>query len=168
MRTIIIAAVAIATAGSAFADQEIHGQARVIDGDTLAIGKEHVRLLDIDAPELDQTCGLNDHGGTYACGRYAKQTLHDLINGQTVHCTTTKKDKYQRWLAICSTHEIDDLGRQMVRIGWALVPALYSTKYYYYQDAAKKEHLGVWSYGTTIQNPWEWRKQHAKPVSLSK
>jgi len=35
---------------------DITGPARVIDGDTIAIGGERIRLHGIDAPEMKQTC----------------------------------------------------------------------------------------------------------------
>ncbi|HYI06550.1 MAG TPA: thermonuclease family protein, partial [Reyranella sp.] len=40
----------------AHAETSITGQAHVIDGDTFDIGEERIRLADIDAPELGQSC----------------------------------------------------------------------------------------------------------------
>jgi endonuclease YncB( thermonuclease family) len=53
----LLAAVLSATAISAQAD--VVGTARVIDGYTIVIDGEHVRLRGIDAPETDQTCSRN-------------------------------------------------------------------------------------------------------------
>ena len=45
---------------------EITGPARVIDGDTIEVAGERIRLHGIDAPEMDQTCEWPD--STIACG----------------------------------------------------------------------------------------------------
>jgi endonuclease YncB( thermonuclease family) len=51
---IALAVVLSVIAVSAHAD--VAGPARVIDGDTIVINGEHVRLQGVDAPEADQTC----------------------------------------------------------------------------------------------------------------
>jgi len=62
MRPIIIAFVA-ATLTPAVAPAQatslLTGPARVIDGDTIIVAGEHVRLEGIDAPERKQTCQRN-------------------------------------------------------------------------------------------------------------
>ena len=39
-----------------FAEEIIYGKPKVIDGDTIHIGKNKIRLFGIDAPEKDQIC----------------------------------------------------------------------------------------------------------------
>ena len=46
---------------------DLTGVPRIVDGDTLAIGSEKVRLQGIDAPETDQFC-LNANGVRWTCG----------------------------------------------------------------------------------------------------
>ena len=50
----IVGVVAVLLAITAFAD--VTGNARVVDGDTIHIGKTKVRLWGIDAPETKQVC----------------------------------------------------------------------------------------------------------------
>ena len=58
MRCLLVAF--LVAAGAASATDLIVGPARVVDGDTLAIGDERIRLIGIDAPGL---------GARMVCGR---------------------------------------------------------------------------------------------------
>ena len=76
------AACLILMGGSALA--AISGPPRVVDGDTLEVAAQRVRLFGIDAPALDQLC---QHGGQeYQCGRVARAALWDLVGGLDVSC----------------------------------------------------------------------------------
>ena len=52
---------------------DITGKARVIDGDTIEVGNERVRIHGIDAPEARQTC--TDGGREWTFGREATFAL---------------------------------------------------------------------------------------------
>jgi endonuclease YncB( thermonuclease family) len=60
------------------------GVAKVIDGDTFAIGETIVRLADVDAPELAQRCDgprpLRD------CGAFVADALAERIGAREVRC----------------------------------------------------------------------------------
>ena len=60
--------------------REVRGPARIIDGDTLELRGQVVRLLDIDAPETGQDC----HGSP--CGTEATNFLKRLTARQQVSC----------------------------------------------------------------------------------
>ena len=64
MRALALAA-ALLLATPALA-QDITGPARVIDGDTLDVAGQRIRLYGIDAPEKNQTCQIEDV--SWACG----------------------------------------------------------------------------------------------------
>lgn len=53
----LVLAFTVATASA----ETIAGRASVIDGDTLEIHAERIRILDIDAPESRQTCQDQAH-----------------------------------------------------------------------------------------------------------
>lgn len=61
---------------------DVTGPTRIIDGDTIVISGERIRLHGIDAPELKQTC----KGKEQLCGQLAKQTLEKFVRGQEVVC----------------------------------------------------------------------------------
>ena len=76
------------------AQADVTGKANVIDGDTIRIAGERIRLHGIDAPEMDQVCHTT-RGRPYECGVVAKKALSDLLRGRTV--------KGERWF--CSEAE---------------------------------------------------------------
>src|SRR5262245_32000118 len=64
-----------------------------IDGDSLRSGTEEVRIMGIDAPELNQTC-RDERGRGWACGREARKQLSALIARGEVRCTPNGRDRY--------------------------------------------------------------------------
>jgi endonuclease YncB( thermonuclease family) len=133
---------------------DITGKPRIIDGDTIEVAGERIRLHGIDAPESKQTCEWP--GKTIPCGRLATLALMDLTAGSVVTCKTHEKDRYGRWVAICYDPDGFDLGRNMVHTGWALAYRRYSTDYVGTEDKARDAKRGMWK-GEFVP-PWDWRR----------
>ncbi len=127
---------------------EIVGAARIIDGDSLEIEGLRIRLVGIDAPELDQIC--SDGAASYACGDEARTALNRLVAGRVVACLTKRKDRYDRFLSTCTAGD-RNLNVAMVESGWALA----SGDYRLAEDGARRERRGLWS--GTFENPRDWR-----------
>ncbi len=115
MRRVFIIAILIAVMPvSALAD--IIGPARVIDGDTIEVQGQRIRLHGIDAPEGRQLCF--DDGEPWLCGTAATNALRNKIGDRQVTCEELDRDCYERVVAKCPV-DGEDLGEWMVLRGWA-------------------------------------------------
>jgi hypothetical protein len=97
----IVATVVTMWASAACLADDLTGQPRVIDGDTMAVASRHVRLQGIDAPETDQVC-LDAQGERWTCGITARERLSSHIAGRAVTCASRGEDRFGRTLATCS------------------------------------------------------------------
>ena len=133
----------------------ITGHAVVVDGDSLRIGNDPVRLAGIDAPELGQSC-TGPSNVEWECGLEAKRQLAGRIGNKPVSCRQIKIDSYDRIVAICTTANGDDLSAEMVRSGYALTGGG-DHRYIQEETLARSAGAGMWSGSFRI--PWEWRTQ---------
>jgi endonuclease YncB( thermonuclease family) len=141
------------TMSAAMAD--ITGKPRIVDGDTIHIGKTKIRLHGIDAPEAKQTC--TKEGKEWLCGQEATWALARIIEGHWVTCQQKDIDRYKRIVAVCYMAEGQiDINGLMVEQGWALAYRKYSEDYIGQEDVARDSRAGIWA-GEFVK-PWEWRK----------
>lgn len=116
----------------------ISGIASVIDGDTIEIHGERIRLGGFDAPESGARCGRSN------VHNLAANALADHIASRTVTCTITGRDAYGRTTADCSVDSVD-LGDHLVSAGWARDWPRYSSGRYASAEAQARcacRHLG--------------------------
>ena len=129
------------------------GEARIIDGDTVEISGERIRLHGIDAPESRQTCSVV--GEEWRCGESATLALVDETTGQPLTCKGNKRDRYGRLIAVCYSGT-EDLNAWMVREGWAVAYRRYSKDYVDEEAEARAAGRGVWRGDFML--PWKWRQ----------
>jgi endonuclease YncB( thermonuclease family) len=156
IRLLTIGALVLTAASSLAAREQaapIIGRASVIDGDTIEIRGQRIRLFGIDAPEGRQTC-TDQKGATYRCGQKAAQALDDRISDGVVTCEPKDRDRYGRVVAICRAYG-EDLSAWMAGLGWALAYRQYSPQYVPAEELAERRKAGMWS-GQFVP-PWEWR-----------
>jgi endonuclease YncB( thermonuclease family) len=70
--------------------EDLAGQASVIDGDTLRVAGQKVRLQGLAAPELQEPGG-----------RAAKNAMIQIVEGQQVSCELDGTTSYDRVVGIC-------------------------------------------------------------------
>ena len=140
---------------SIFADEMIEGYAKIIDGDTIHIGKNKIRLHGIDAPEKNQKCFISDN--VWNCGEESTNNLIKLIYLKKVNCKILGQDKYKRYIGECYINNIN-INKWMVINGWALAYRYYSIDYVKDENIAKKNNMGIWQ--GSFENPWEFRKKN--------
>ena len=112
------------------------GTASVIDGDTIEIRGQRVRLYGIDAPESSQLCYQAD-GSPVRCGQQAALALDALLQEQTCRCDIQDQDRYDRKVAICYVQDTD-INEWMVARGWALAYRKYSQQYVATEQVAQQ------------------------------
>lgn len=74
-------------------------RAIIVDGDTIAIGSERIRLLNVDAPEsFRPRCDAE-----LIAGLKAKERLAQLLRGRSVEIYRGGQNRYRRTLARASS-----------------------------------------------------------------
>ena len=146
---------AITLSGPALSASPLIGVASVIDGDTIEIHGQRIRLYGIDAPEGSQLC-TQPTGEKWRCGQRAAFALSDYIGSGTVECEPRGLDRYRRVLAVCFLRG-EDLNGWLASSGWALAFRRYSLDYVEQENAAQLARVGVW-FGS-FDPPWEWRSE---------
>ncbi len=112
---------------------------RVIDGDTYEVllngKKKHIRLMNVDAPELKQ-----------AFGAAIKDSLINLLKAKTVKIEIFKLDIYGRMLAKVS-YQGKALDSLLVAKGWAWCYEKYNTNNLLamQQIVAIQQRKGLWN-----------------------
>lgn len=153
LRSLLVLCLAAPAAGA----ETVEGRARVIDGDTLAIGAVHVRLFGIDAPEHDQNCDRD--GVVWACGQAAAQALAKAVGRARLVCEVKDRDRYGRMVSICWRGRAD-LGEVMVAQGAAMAYRRYSQRYAAVEDAARVQRMGIWA--ARMETPEAYRHGDAQ------
>ena len=147
---IFLAILGLAIGLQEYSKTQLAGRLQVLDGDSIKLQGQEIRLLGIDAPEYGQTCLTRD-GSKYPCGRQSRNYLQNLVRGRDVECTAFGKDRYERLLALCKVGEAE-INRDLVLNGWAVSFGDYRWE----ENEARLAKRGIWS--GEFQKPADWRK----------
>lgn len=150
-----VAALCCTIAGPGFANS-IAGQASVIDGDTIEIHGERIRLVSIDAPEARQPC-FDRQGRAWRCGQQAALALSDFIAFRPVTCLSEGRDRYRRILGDCAVAGTS-LSAWMIENGWAVPYYDRNHLHAAAADRAEAAQRGIWS--GKFEMPSDWRRRN--------
>jgi endonuclease YncB( thermonuclease family) len=132
--------------GSLSKGDQISGPATVVDGSSLDIKSNRMRIWGIDTPERGAWCYRSDR--RWKPMDDATSALRRCLQGKTVTCRVQKVER--SWFRLrhtseCWTEDGHDLGDCMIRAGWATDYSCYSGGYYRdLETEAKNKGLGLW------------------------
>ena len=127
---LVVGAVLAANRG----EQVLAGPASVIDGDTMRVAGQKVRLQGLAAPEINEPGGLK-----------AKNALIELVRGQHVTCELDGTTSYDRVVGICYAGG-RDLAAVLIRWGFARDCEWYSGGRYQKLEPESAESLPLPGY----------------------
>jgi len=126
----------------------------VVDGDTVRVGGQTIRLHGIDAPETDQRC-LRPDGQRWACGVWAAGQVAARWAGRPATCDPVDTDRYGRIVAVCRVGGVD-IGAELVAEGVAFAYRRYSRAYVGLERRAAARGFGL--HGSEVVRPEDHRR----------
>lgn len=123
-----------------------------IDGDSIRLGGDQIRLEGIDAPEHAQAC-RDAAGRSYDCGRVSRRFLSGLLAKRELRCLVSGQDRYKRSLARCFAGD-EEINATLVRMGHAIAFGRYESE----EDEAKSSKRGIWA--GSFERPADYRRAH--------
>jgi len=133
----------------------------VVDGDTLYIKgtsseKTRVRLIGVDAPEMDPPSHWGDRATAYTRGRLAGKQVTVKLDG------TQSRDHYGRLLAYLYVTDSDNFNFDLIRDGQAYADRRHGhslrSQFEIAETESRKKGRGLWKEVRDDQQP-EWRKR---------
>lgn len=131
----------------------VAGRMDIVDGDTLRIGAQRLRLFGVDAPERAQSCTTAE-GHIWPCGAWVTAQVRQRYQGAYARCTELAQDRYGRSVVRCEVAG-GDLGHWLVREGLAFAYRKYSRRYVAVETQAVAARRGV--HGSDVQHPAAFR-----------
>lgn len=128
---------------SADARAEFAGPPRVIDGATIVVAGQRIRLWGIVAPPLGYVCRGNGHD--FDCGAIARTQLLDLTAGSAVVCEPADSldAAADEIVGMCMAGGFS-INRNMVYTGWALADRTLGDRYVAIENEARQAKRGLW------------------------
>ncbi len=124
------------------------GPAHAIDGSTLVVAGQTIRLHGIEAPPASLVC--RDGVWEYRCGEDSRRALEQEIQGRTVECLRSNDVTS----AQCYNDQGVDLAAALVESGWAVIDVKRSSRYMPQQVRAQNENRGLWRNDFALSEQW--------------
>lgn len=130
----------------------IAGTARAIDGGTLVVAGQTVRLQGIEAPPASLVC--RDGVWEYKCGDDARKALEQVVAGHTLDCDPVGPIGSVT-VAQCHSEQGIDVAAAVVERGGAVADLRRSSRYLPQHSKARDEGQGLWR--NNFAFPEQWR-----------
>ena len=127
---------------------EITGKPRIIDGDTIEISDQRIRLYGIGCPEKRQ-----------AFGKRAKQFTSRLTYGKDITVHVYEQDRYGRSIADVMLPDGRVLNHELIKAGFAWWYRKYAPEneaLEQLEQEARAAKRGLWADANAVSS-WEWR-----------
>ena len=124
------------------AAQEHSGVPRVVDGNTLIINFQIIRLHGIEAPNAKQLCKID--GESWLCGWEATNALAHIVGRHWVSCRQNRLNEGGVVGATCFAGNVLNINAWMVRNGWATAQKQTNTRFLQLEIIARQEQIGIW------------------------
>jgi endonuclease YncB( thermonuclease family) len=131
-------------------EEAITGPAHAIDGDSIVVNGEEMRIKGMDAPEYRQTCREGEQ--EMPCGQRATAAMKRWLTRGPVYCYGAERDRYNRRLVLCRVNGVD-IGRDLVINGLAVDYGLYPEE----EREAASAGRGIWA--GTFERPEDYRRR---------
>ena len=123
------------------ASEDLTGKPEVIDGNTLEIAGQPIRLFGIRAPGGEETCGAP----AWRCGENAGFALARIIGSNWVVCVERRRDA-DMVVSVCHAAGLagPDINARMIAEGWARAAADAPPAYRALERGARTAAKGIW------------------------
>ena len=142
MSRLLIIVILIVSLAWPAAAQEHSGIPRVVDGNTIIINSQNIRLHGIEAPNAEQLCEIA--GESWLCGWEATNALAHIVGRHWVSCRQNHLNEKGVVDAICFAGNVLNINAWMVRNGWATAKNKNNTRFIQLETLARQEQIGIW------------------------
>ena len=140
-RLLVVVILVVSLAWPAVA-QEHSGIPRVVDGNTIIINFQIIRLHGIEAPNAEQLCEID--GESWLCGWEATNALAHIMGRHWVSCRQNRLNEGGVVDATCFAGNVLNINAWMVRNGWATAQNQTNTRFLQLEILARQEQIGIW------------------------
>lgn len=129
------------------------GEIRVLDGETLRLGVQVLRLHALQVPERGRATCRDMAGRSTDCGAAAAEALAALVAGRDVTCRIRGEDRHGRALGTCEAAGVE-VNASLVAAGWALADAGAAPALAAIEAAAREGARGLWAASALAPEAW--------------
>ena len=142
MGRLIVVVIFVASLAWPAIAQEHSGIPRVVDGNTIIINFQKIRLHGIEAPNAEQLCEID--GESWLCGWEATNALAHIVGRHWVSCRQIRLNEGYVVDATCFAGNVLNINAWMVRNGWATAQNQTNTRFLQLEILARQEQIGIW------------------------